>query len=101
MSRRRRTHRYEGGVPVAVPAEEPPPGPPRRWPKIAGMVMLVGVLAAGTGWLLYKSQKPRVMRVRVYTDFAFRLKRSDWEQIVRDRIAGLNGIYSAAGVRWE
>jgi Flp pilus assembly protein TadD len=63
--------------------------------------LLAGVLAATVGWLLYAWQKPRVLRVRVYTDYAFRLKRADWEQVVRDRIAALNGIYGATGIRWE
>src|SRR5262245_9779639 len=101
MGRRRRTHRYEDGATIPAPAEEQDSLPPSRWPKILGIGLLAGVLAAGTGWLLYAWQKPRVLRVRVYTDFAFRQKRSDWEKVARERIAGLNGIYSAAGIRWE
>src|SRR2546425_10385418 len=103
MRRRRRTHRIEVGIREGTAYEEPGPQIQRRWPKRLRNILVVLVCVAVAGWFLYNRQKPRVIRVRVYTDFAFRQNHADnWEQLVRERFAGVNRIYeSAVGVRWE
>ena len=58
------------------------------------------VVAAGCAFLLLK---PRVIAVRVYTDYSFRLQHSNWRDLVESRFrdAGLIFKQSGTGVRWK
>src|ERR1017187_6733719 len=58
------------------------------------------VVAAGCAFLLLK---PRVIAVRVYSDYSFRLQHPNWQDLVESRFrdAGLIFKQSGTGVRWK
>ena len=106
-----RRHRHVRGerAPEGIAQPGPPPaerqvkrtrdrGPrPLRWMFAALLV----VAAAAIWYFNFNPFRPRVLRVRLYTDLSFRQGR-DWQRLVRSRLEEVTRIYrDAAGIRWE
>jgi len=81
------------------------PAPPNlkpivtKWaPRLAAALVFVAVVTGG--WFYFKS---RVIRVWVYTDYAFRFEHPGWSALVASRFAEVNRIYrlNGIGVRWD
>src|ERR1035438_9491263 len=66
----------------------------------AGLAAAAVVAAAGYALMLWQ---PRVIRVRVYSDYAFRLQHSNWPDLVESRFRGAAQIFqqSGTGVKWK
>src|ERR1035441_9238512 len=59
-------------------------------------------LVAVAGYALMLSQR-RVIRVRVYSDYSFRLQHSNWSDLLESRFRNANRIFqqSGTGVQWK
>jgi Flp pilus assembly protein TadD len=66
----------------------------------AGLAAVAVVAAAGYAFTLLQ---PRVITVRVYSDYAFRLQHSNWSDLLESRFRDANLIFqqSGTGVQWK
>src|ERR1019366_10118359 len=66
----------------------------------AGLAAAAAVAAAGCAFLLLR---PRVITVRVYSDYSFRLQHSNWSDLLESRFRDAALIFrqSGTGVQWK
>src|ERR1035441_4516990 len=66
----------------------------------AGLAAAAAVAAAGCAFLLLR---PRVITVRVYSDYSFRLQHSNWSDLLQSRFRDAALIFqqSGTGVKWK
>src|ERR1039457_7093805 len=66
----------------------------------AGLAAAAAVAAAGCAFLLLR---PRVITVRVYSDYSFRLQHSNWPDLLESRFRDAALIFqqSGTGVQWK
>jgi|SRR5271157_247704 len=70
----------------------------QRWyARLAALAVVVGGGCAVMLW------QPRVITVRVYSDYAFRLQHSNWPDLLESRFRDANLIFqqSGTGVKWK
>lgn len=64
---------------------------------------LAAVAIAAAAVYAFRLLSPRVITVRVYSDYAFRLQHSNWPDLLESRFRDVNVIFqqSGTGVRWQ
>lgn len=60
----------------------------------AGLAAAGVAVAAGCAFILLQ---PRVITVRVYSDYSFRLQHSNWPDLIESRFRDAGGIFQRSG----